>query len=95
MTARAGKLNLKYTDKGIELLFSTRVYELESVMNACYNWVKDYYVFFDDNGADKVRVFMSPKKKAGKKQLETTAGELHNQERHLRVVPGLAPALDQ
>lgn len=74
------KIQVDIFRNGMKALFSTRVYELEAVMNACYNLIDQYYIYFEPApaGGDAVSVTVKAKQSATAKQLERTAGELQN-----------------
>jgi len=72
-------MNFTFSNHAAELRFSTRIYDLEAVMNACYNWVERYYFYFDECGRDRIRVSIKPKGKSKKNEIRKMVGELHNQ----------------
>jgi len=74
-------MNLKYEyyQSGAIFHLNSNIYELSCIMKAAYNFIDDFYLFFDYESEDTIRVDFKSKQDRTSKEVEMIIGEFHNE----------------
>lgn len=74
-------MNIEYEYHPNKAIFnlSSKIYELSCIMKAAYNFIDDFYVFFDYETEDTIRVDFKSKQTRSSKEVEIIIGEFCNE----------------
>lgn len=74
-------MNVKYEyyQSGAIFHLNSNIYELNCIMKAAYNFIDDFYLFFDYESEDIIRVDFKSKQDRTSKEVEMIIGEFHNE----------------
>lgn len=67
----------------MDIKLNPKIYPLEAILNACYNFIDRAYIFLDtDHKSEIIKVSLKGKNKLSQSRLETLRGEFMNELLH-------------
>ncbi|MPQ31320.1 His-Xaa-Ser system protein HxsD [Clostridium estertheticum] len=74
-------MNIEYKYHPNKAIFNlnSKIYELSCIMKAAYNFIDEFYVFFDYESEDTIRVDFKSKQTRSSKEVEIIIGEFCNE----------------